>query len=328
MKCINRYHWKQVCILFSICVMCLLFTGCAEQEEIEVTSYEIENYNTSLYRGTLFASDLCVSAESNTTDDLLTTSSVSGAALFDLDHQEILYGENLHSNVYPASTTKIMTALLAIEYGSLDETVTVSATASSETFSYGESVIELKEGDQVTLRDLLYGLMLNSGNDAARAIGEHISGTEEAFCELMNQKAKELMATHTHFTNTHGLHDDDHYTTTYDLYLIFREALKHDEFVEIIKASSYTMNLTASDGNAKTIECEPTNLYALGEADQPSKATVIGGKTGTTSQAGYCLVAYAEANSGGGYITIVMGAQTKPLLYQNMTAVIDSINAD
>ena len=145
------------------------------------------------------------------------------------------------------------------------------------------------------------------------------------FVDLMNEEARKLMATQTHFENPHGLHSDNHYTTAYDLYLIFNECIKHDEFIEVISADSYTPDITGADGNPRSVEGEPTNFYATGEAASPQNVTLVGGKTGTTKLAGNCLVLLSKDDGGQPYISIVMGADTKDLLYQDMTALVDNI---
>lgn len=326
MKCISRRYRKRIYGLIAICIAVVTLSGC-KPEEIEVTSYETANYNAGLYRGKLFTDILCVpSADTKTENSTITA--IKSAGLFDLNNNRVIYAQNVNNQVFPASTTKIMTALVALESGNLDDVVTVSQNADSGTFAADESTCGLLAGDQVTLRNLLYALTLNSGNDAAVAIAEHVGGTVEDFCEMMNQKAKSIMATHTHFTNPHGLHDDDHYTTAYDLYLTFNAAIAHDEYVKILKTESYDMQLSGADGAARTIKCEPTNQYSLGETKQPTAATVLGGKTGTTNQAGYCLVAYDEDSSQNPYISIIMGADTKPLLYTNMTSLVEIIGSE
>ena len=325
MKCINNK--KLSAILFAVLLACTVLSGC-QKEEIEVTSYEVDSYSKELYRGELYAKDLCVAIDDVTESSYVPGSSAAGRGLFDLNNNEVLYGEQIHDTIYPASTTKIMTALVALENGDLDDIVTVGYNADVDRFNYDEQVCGLKEGDQLTLRDLLHGLLMYSGNDTAVAVAEHISGSVESFCQLMNDKAKELMATHTHFVNPHGLHDDDHYTTVYDMYLMFNQALTHDIFVEIIQKTSYDMQITGADNSDRIITCTPTSYYALGDTAQPQGATVVGGKTGTTGQAGACLVLYDMDSAGNPYISIIMGAETKPLLYSDMTALINSIGTD
>ena len=110
----------------------------------------------------------------------------------------------------------------------------------------------------------------------------------DGFAEMMNKEAAKLMATGTHFVNSNGLHNDNHYTTAYDLYLIFNECIKYDDFVKIIMAKSHTAKVTGNDGTIRSITWEPTNFYATGDAKKPDNVTVIGGKTGTTQLAGNC----------------------------------------
>ncbi|NLO83337.1 MAG: D-alanyl-D-alanine carboxypeptidase [Clostridiales bacterium] len=168
-----------------------------------------------------------------------------GAVLIEQQTGKILYEKNKDKKLYPASTTKILTALLAIENGDLDEIVTVGGEANLTPKDSSLACIDLNE--EITLKNLLIGLMLPSGNDAALTIGAHIGrvisgdpdmGYQEAlkeFCQLMNARASELGATNSHFTNPHGYHDENHYTSAYDLALITREAMKHEVFREIIK---------------------------------------------------------------------------------------------
>ncbi len=151
------------------------------------------------------------------------------AVLMDSVTGKVLYEKNGYTQMGMASTTKIMTAILAIENGNLDDIVTVSSNAAG---LEGTSMY-LALGEKVKMEDLIYGLMLPSGNDASVAIAEHISGSVEAFAELMNQKAKEIGANQTHFTNPHGLYDPNHYTTAYDLALISRYAMQNPVFEEV-----------------------------------------------------------------------------------------------
>lgn len=218
-----------------------------------------------------------------------------------------------------------MTALVALKYGDLNGEVTVSENADKDSFAYDEQTCGLESGDQLTLSDLLNGLLLYSGNDNAVAIAEYIGGTMDKFADMMNEEAKKLMATGTHFVNSSGLHDENHYTTAYDLYLIFQECLKYDEFVEIISSDSYTADITGADGTVRQVTWEPTNYYATGEAQSPDNVTIIGGKTGTTDPAGNCLVLLEKDKNDHPYISIVMGADTKALLYQDMTTLIKAI---
>lgn len=305
---------------------CLLSLSACGADDT-VVSYEKETYNTDLYRAELFAEDLCVTSQDVSVDGFSGDSTLHGAGLFNVTDRQVVYGQHLFDRLYPASTTKILTALVAIKNSNLDDVVTVSSTASASSFSWDASVAGIQTGDRLTMRDLLYGLMLPSGNDSAVAIAEYVGGTEEHFMEMVNAEAQNLLATGTHFVTPNGLHDENHYTTPYDLYLIFNECIQYEEFINIISAPSYTAQITGADGTVRSVTWEPTSFYARGEAALPTGANVIGGKTGYTGEAGNCLVLLDQAADGDYYISIVMGAQEKPLLYEDMTAMIDLIPA-
>ncbi len=287
-----------------------------EQVRNYTVLYEADNYNKNVYQGTLFASDLCVAAEEVDLDGFQPDTDLHAAGLFDLGEESVLCGYKLYDKLYPASTTKIMTALLALKYGDMDDVVTISSNATD--FNWDEVTSGLLTGDQVTLYDLVCGLLLHSGNDCGTAIAEHIAGNEEAFAEMMNEEAAALGATGTHFVNPHGLHDEDHYTTAYDLYLIFNECIKDERFVEIISMDSYEGTLTGADGTVRTQTWTPTQAYGAGTADEPEGVSVIGGKTGTTQDAGNCVILYDEDDSGNQYISVIMGADGSTRLYEQM----------
>lgn len=321
MKCINRKAKYTCCLLLSG----ILLSGCAAPKA-SVIPYEKENYDKNLYKGSLFAADLCVKKDNLDLIGYQTDPTLHAAALFGVNQQQVYYSYNIHERLYPASTTKILTALTALKYGNLSDVVTVSAHATTE-LDPESSVAGLKEGDRITLEALLYGLMLPSGNDSAVAIAEHISGSVEAFVDLMNQEAANLGATNSHFTNPHGLQDEQHYTTAYDLYLMFNEAIKDERFLNIIEADTYSTVITGADGTGRNVTWEPSNHYAQGTAVPPGNVTVIGGKTGTTDEAGSCLVLLLRDVQNNPYISIVMGGSTKTVLYNDMTALISALPA-
>lgn len=325
MKCTDRTI--KICIAAALSG--IILTGCSVFGSKEAAAeYEARKYDKNIYMADLFAQNLCVASSDISLEGAPSAETYKAAALFDIDKNETDFSYNVHEKLYPASTTKIMTALVAIKNGNLSDIVTVGADADAGSFAADEQTCGLKAGDRLTLRDLLYGLLLYSGNDNAVAIADYVGGSTEGFAEMMNEQARELMATNTHFLNSSGLHNEDHYTTAYDLYLIFNECMKHDEFLEMIRADSYRADITGADGTKRQLTWEPTNFYALGEAKLPEKATIIGGKTGTTKPAGNCLILLSENSQGKPYISVVMGADTKPVLYQDMTALINAIPDD
>lgn len=317
-----------LCVIASFLIIKNLFA-----KETLVAEYEQQQYNQAVYKGSLFSSDLCVVSEDENLEDgtmskdgdseIPDSTTLTSAALLDVDGESVDYSYNVYEKLYPASVTKIMTALVALENGNLSDVVTVNVDESD--FAADEQTCGLKRGDQLTLEALLNGLLLHSGNDNANAIAEYIGGSVEEFAKMMNKKAAELMATGTHFVNPSGLHDDDHYTTAYDIYLIFNECVKNEDFVDIIDKKDYKAEITGADGTKREVTWEASNYYAQGTVELPEHAKIIGGKTGTTKKAGNCLVLLNESQDGKPYISIVMGAKSKDLLYQDMTTLIQGI---
>lgn len=300
----------------------VLTAGCGRKEVSLDKPYDVYQttanvgISASLQAGekTFFSNQLCVSEDIELGTDTTDSQVADGAGAFNLATNSVVYAKNIYKRLYPASTTKIMTAYLALKYCSdLDAYVTVSENAAKQ--ASDSSVCGVKAGDVIRLRDLLYGLMLRSGNDAAIAIAEYISGDVDSFASLMNEEANALGATQTHFVNPNGLPDTNHYTTVYDLYLIFNAALQNQTFVDIISSKSYDVVYTASDGTAVEKTWENTNLYLNGHAKSPDGFQVVGGKTGTTGDAGYCLVLYSYNPSGQPIISIVLKADGKSNLY-------------
>lgn len=316
MKCTNKITALILCL-----ALCAVPAGCSAHES-NTAAYEQEHYNKSLYRGALFARDLCVTDKDVPLDGFTADSDLHAAGLFDLKNEKVLYADKINNRLFPASTTKIMTAYLTLKYANLDDVVTVGPNAVD--FAPDEQVCGLKAGDKVTVNDLLNGLLLYSGNDCAVAIAEHISGSVKAFADLMNKEAKALGATNTHFVNPHGLQNEDHYTTAYDLYLIFNACAKDQRFLDIISKKSYTGTLTGQDGAVRTREWLPTNHYSLGEETAPAGVTVFGGKTGTTDEAGACVMLYSQNAKGNPYISIVMGAANTQELYGQMSSLMSA----
>lgn len=314
---------------------CLLLAGCGSRQDVE-NAYDIYGTtDTYLSYGddfsgsalSLFASDLCVGGTENTESDEVVAECAGSAAVFVVDSGEITYSQNIYVKCYPASTTKILTAYIALKYGDPDETLTVSDTAIND-LDPDSSVCGLSVGDRITLQEALYGLMLCSGNDAANVIAEAISGSTDSFADLMNEEALALGATHSHFVNPHGLPDEDHYTTVYDMYLIFREAIQNEDFVDIISSVSHDASWLDAQGNTVTQTWSNTNGYLSGKYSEPDGVTVIGGKTGTTSQSGYCLVLYSENDSGSPVISIVLNGNSRSDMYKIMTQMLAAFGND
>lgn len=209
----------------------------------------------------------------------------------DLDTGNLLYGKNETEKIYPASTTKILTAILTIENMDLTTKITVSQNAVNAT-PYGSSVMGVKAGEIFTVEQLLYGLMLPSGNDAAIVLAEAISGNVTTFVEMMNQKLKELNLNNTHFVNPHGFHDDNHYSTALDMANLLRYCLQNPTFKKILSTLTYEIPPTNVTDTTRTFR----NTSRILDPLYPSMydESMIGGKTGYTLEANGTFVGFAS----------------------------------
>ncbi|MDL2217256.1 D-alanyl-D-alanine carboxypeptidase [Christensenellaceae bacterium OttesenSCG-928-M15] len=225
-----------------------------------------------------------------------------GAALLDLRSGRILFAQNAHEKLPMASTTKVMTALLAIENLPLDKVITVP----KEAYGAEGSSMYLNLGEKMTLNDLLYGLMLTSGNDAAITIAVAVGGSVEGFANMMNKKAKEIGALNTNFVTPNGLHDDNHYTTAYDLALICRAAMEREEFKAIVSAQYHK---TTSGDQERTLKNKNKLLWQYEGAN--------GIKTGYTKAAGKCLT-FSAQRGGNTVIGVVLNSPDMWICAKNM----------
>nr|MBP3680843.1 D-alanyl-D-alanine carboxypeptidase [Clostridia bacterium] len=217
------------------------------------------------------------------------------AVAYDRKSGEVIWGKDENKRTAMASTTKIMTAIVTLENCDLTQTVTISKKSAGT----GGSRLGLKSDDKITMNDLLYGLMLKSGNDAAVAIAETVGGSVEGFAELMNEKAKELKLENTHYVTPHGLDDPEHYTTAVELAKLADYALQNETFAKIVNTKNYTVTI---NGYPKSIS-NTNELLGYLEG-------VNGVKTGFTNNAGRCLVTSVNRN-GFEIITVILQADTK-----------------
>lgn len=307
----------------------LLLTGCGSNEiamayddKMPVSSFSISDI-TDAEVAKSFASDLCVTSEDVLVGTDVDLSEAASAGLFDLKNKKVLYAKNIHEKLYPASLTKVMTALVALKYGKLDDMITVTDNVSIT--ESGAQLCGLEKGDQLTLDQALHALLINSANDAGVAVAEHVGGSLEGFAELMNQEAKLIGATNSHFVNPHGLSDNNHYVTAYDMYLIFNEAIQYERFAEIIQTTTYDTIYKNSEGEEKTLSFQTTNQYLQGAYSAPGNVTVLGGKTGTTNAAGNCLILYSKDTQSNSYISVILRSKERAILYDQMTDILTEI---
>lgn len=231
------------------------------------------------------------------------------ALLMDLNSGKILYEKNIDQKMYPASLTKVMTAIIALEHCDLNDIATVSYDAVM-TLSSGYVTANLQVGEELTVEQLLYVLMVGSSNDAAIVLAEHISGSVDEFSKLMNEKAKELGCTSTNFVNPNGAHDENHYSTARDLSIISRYAMQNETFRTLVKTTSYKLPITNKYESEDRLFTTTNSLLIVNNNDRADNyyyKYATGIKTGFTTPAKNCLI--ASANKGDlELLTVVLGA--------------------
>lgn len=282
-----RHVHATLCIFLSLCLLCCPPAAATVTATMPKTDPDI--LQPTLTRLT----DIGVSAQS--------------AVLIDADSGQVLFGKDEQTRLSMASTTKIMTALCAVELADVGTVVTIDRAA----VGIEGSSVYLYEGEQLTLEQLLYALLLESANDAAVAIAVAVSGSVEAFAEKMNQKAFELGLVNTHFENPHGLDAEQHYTTAYDLALIARAALAHPTLKKIFATRKITIPLNGTEGVRLLLNHNKMLRYYDG---------AIGVKTGFTKKSGRCLVSAAERNG----LTLIAVTLNAPDDWNDHTCMLDA----
>ena len=225
-----------------------------------------------------------------------------------------------------ASLTKLMTALIVLKYcDDFDKKFIVSGNAVNLTAE--DSKANLKVGDIVSVKDLLYGLLLPSGNDAAMTLGENLDKNIDNFIILMNNEAERIGALHTHFSNPSGLNNEHNYSTAYDLHLILRELMKYPLFYEISQQKEYTAEITQGDGNKRNETWKNTNYFVMGEMSISTNVILLAGKTGYTEAAGNCLAILSKSKkTGEDFVSVVLNANSKTNMYRNTNALLNFID--
>lgn len=232
--------------------------------------------------------------------------SAKGASLIEVSHGDLVYAKNENARLPMASTTKIMTALVVLENSSLDDVITIEPSM----VNIEGSSIYLHVGEKLTVEDLLYALLLESANDASVALAIHIAGDIDAFAQMMNEKALEMGLVNTNFKNPHGLDDDEHYTTAYELGMIAKCAMENEKFVEI--CSTYKKSIPLDNGEGTRLLINHNKLLRSYEG-------AIGIKTGFTRKCGRCLVSCASKNG----VTLICVTLNDPNDWQDHKALLD-----
>ena len=232
-----------------------------------------------------------------------------------LSDKAIIAERDANKKIYPASTLKIMTLLTAADHiKDLDDTFTMTYEITDPLYVADASVAGFLNGEKVTMKDLLYGMILKSGADSAIALAVKIAGSEEKFVKLMNQKAKEMGLKNTNFTNVTGLHDPKNYSTAYDMAVITYHAIQNDLCRQVLSTYQHTTRKTPQNPEGILLS---STLFSYLYGDEPGTAIISGGKTGFVNEAGYCIASFGRANeTGEEYIVVTMGNSSKwPAFY-------------
>lgn len=304
-------------------------SACSKAEiRMPFSSFQIEedgnsglefSKNNALLNG--YAFDLASFTEDYTENYNL--ANAGAGLLVDINNKKVLFAQNAFEQKYPASITKIFTALIALKHCNIDETIVCTDACSK--LPDDAVKLGLRSGDTLTLDQALHLALISSYNDAAIAIACHVSGTEEEFSKLMNEEARKLGATSSNFTDASGLGGENHYTSAYDLYLIFNEFVKYPELLEIIQANEYSTTYHDKNGAELSASGKSTNQFFRGLYSLPENVTVVGGKTGTTSEAGYCLLLLVRDTYSNPYIAVILGSDSRDNLYEEMTQMLRTI---
>lgn len=316
-------------------IMALSLFGCGRSTDKIANQYTVNNSDAKLYADIPltytdgFSSDIAVvgaDAVNSPGSDEITS---DAALLVDVNTGEVLFQKNPHKREYPASTTKILTSLIAIKYGDANSVRKVG----DEVIIKENNVVmcDFRQGDLIPFDIAIHGALMKSGNDAAAVLALFAADNMTDAVALMNKEAKALGATESNFVNPHGLYDDKHYTTAYDLYLIFNEAIKYSKFVDTLSCMKYTSSFTRKTAYGDySISCSYTNSngFLTGSYTTPDGIKVYGGKAGYTEAARRSYVMLAESNNGHKYIVITMRAESNSLMYKDLTALLKKIPVD
>lgn len=321
---------KKSLLLIGLCL--LLFCGCSNNETV-LKEFELQNNSAITYisdsdltKAEGFASDLAVvpldSTNSPNSDKLYS----EAALLVDATTGEVLFQKNPHKKEYPASTTKVLTALTALKYGDHNSFVKVG---SEEITFYEDNVVicDYRVGDEIPFDIAIHGALMASGNDAAGVLARFANEDLSTAIAMMNTEAKALGATNSNFVNPHGLFNENHYTTAYDLYLIYKEAIKYDYFLDVVYTKEYSNSFTRKTSySTYQIPCTYTTSvpFYTGLCSAPSHVEIMGGKSGYTEVARRSYVVHARAN-GHDYICVVLKADSYDYMCADLTYLLSYI---
>lgn len=327
MKCSNKI--KQILIFILVLMFNVsLLSGCSNttyntQEPLHISS----TVNLPIVRPSGLANEnVVIPYDAYVYDE--TDFEYEAGLLINQTKNSVVCAVNPHKRIYPASMTKILTAIVvmdAVESGQISLSDTVVIQKKIEFNEDNVTALGLEPGDYITINELLYGLLISSYNDCAVALARFVAGSVSDFVDRMNAKAAQLGATNSHFVNPHGLHDNNHYTTPYDLYLIFKEFLADDTLVQIDSNSTYVLTMYRDSEKIQT-ELTPTNGFLSNSFNVPTGYHITGWKTGTTEKAGSCIILeFVKDETDEKYICLVSNATDHETLYKNVEDMLKEI---
>ena len=307
---------KKIRIIAMTMAITILLSGCGWSDKNVLLAHEhglSEDVDSvsSLTAGTQqwSGTQLCIPDEQAMYED--EEINAQTALLFRLDQPEAVYAKNVYQEMNPASITTLFTAYVVLQNKELSDTVTVTADAVSNLYRTSEQ--------------LLYGMLLCSGVDAANVLAIETAGSMEAFVRMMNAAAEDCGCVDTQFENPNGLTATGHYTSAYDIYLILRRLSEDERFMKIISAGTYEAVYKDADGNKKEETYTSTVQYVEDGVSQIGSVSIVGGKTGTTQSAGHCLALICENREGERYLAVVMKASSRDRLYEQIEHIVKKI---
>ena len=321
-----------ISLVVMLVIMCICLGGCSSYEVYEntyvnneLTPEKLSSIVSSEADASMLGNNVCIINKSmpNSVDS---TIKAPVALLINRTKNKMIFSKEPYRRMYPASITKVATALMA--FNKFDDLKSQTATISKEAASITEAGAKLcgfKEGDQINFYELVTAMMVYSGNDAAYAVGQHVGNTEREFCMAMTDVTTSLGASKSNFVNPHGLHNDRQYVTAYDIYMIFNKLMEYAEAKKVAGVKSIEVNYKTKSNVDKKAVFTTTNKYLLGTSKAPNGVTVLAGKTGTTNKAGSCLVLLSKDANNDEYISVILHASSSSQLYSDMTNLLKHI---